>query len=503
MIEIKEHTKPKTEKKIPNAEYLIKSIAEQGYSLESALADLIDNSLTANSSTIEVLTDISNGNIQLFLADDGDGMSEMELSKNMEFPSDLMENIRAFDDLGRFGLGMKTASFSQTRKLTVLSRPKGAHNYAARTWDVDQIKNWEIIINTEQDIEEFLSQYDHLQSLKIGKMEDFVPNTIICWTGMYKFNSISDFRKREEALNKQLNEVTREYLGLVFHRFMERIENPLKIKLNNLFVDPFNPFPECAGLRALAFEQYGMQNDVISIQGFVLPSDAIKSKDNKYVTEYRGLLDLEGMYLYRADRIIMFGGWNGIIKKRPNIQLARLKIEVGNASDALLQLNVAKSNVVIPYDLKMGFLRYVGNLTEQARKEYFNREITNKNSTDKKLDLLDRVASSKGNVVRINEEYPIYKELLTHMPKDKQHLLKNLIRSIETRINKIRHIHEKQDFVALVDKGEISQTDTLLTIDKLIKIGLSKTELVSIVEQDLGLRFESLPGEVKDKIETA
>ena len=117
--------KVKFEDASPNPEHLIKSIAEQGYSLETSLADLMDNSISANSNKIEVLIDTDSEPFKLFLADNGEGMSEDELSANMQFPSNSPDDKRLKSDLGRFGLGMKTASFSQTRKFTVLSKKNG------------------------------------------------------------------------------------------------------------------------------------------------------------------------------------------------------------------------------------------------------------------------------------------------------------------------------------------------------------------------------------------
>src|SRR5690606_11060869 len=95
----------------PNPELLIKSIADQGYSLETGLADLMDNSITAIANQIEILIDFHSQPFQLFIADDGYGMTEEELSKNMQFPSTSPEFSRQTKDLGRFGLGLKTASF--------------------------------------------------------------------------------------------------------------------------------------------------------------------------------------------------------------------------------------------------------------------------------------------------------------------------------------------------------------------------------------------------------
>ena len=146
----------------PNPEYLIKSIAEQGYSLETALADLIDNSISALANKIEVLTDVSSKEcLKMFIVDNGNGMTEKELIQNLQFPSSSVEKKRKETDLGRFGLGLKTASFAQTRKFTVISRKKG-EVYNARTWDVDYLKRtgkWRVIVNTDSEIDEYLKEY--------------------------------------------------------------------------------------------------------------------------------------------------------------------------------------------------------------------------------------------------------------------------------------------------------------------------------------------------------
>jgi DNA topoisomerase VI subunit B len=108
----------------PNPEFLIKSISEQGYSLETALADLIDNSITADATRIDIITYVKDNRYSLFIADNGNGMNNSELEKSMMFPSSNMDTNRERKDLGRFGLGLKTASFSQTRRFTVMSKLK-------------------------------------------------------------------------------------------------------------------------------------------------------------------------------------------------------------------------------------------------------------------------------------------------------------------------------------------------------------------------------------------
>ena len=142
-----ENNKTQSEVADPNPEYLIKSIAEQGYSLESSLADLMDNSVSANANKIEVLIKMEQEPFTLFIADNGNGMDEETLKASMQFPSNSPENERNVSDLGRFGLGMKTASFSQCRRLTVKTRNKSDKEFI-RCWDLDFVadkKDWVLL----------------------------------------------------------------------------------------------------------------------------------------------------------------------------------------------------------------------------------------------------------------------------------------------------------------------------------------------------------------------
>ena len=213
----------------PNPEFLIKSIAEQGYSLETALADLIDNSISASADKIEILIHTNDEPFTLYLADNGSGMDEQTLKKSMEFPSGSSEGQRKESDLGRFGLGMKTASFSQTRRLTVLSRKKGQNTYSGRTWDVDHLKGkpeWEMGINSADEVATILESYTKLSKDLLNSFESFLPNTIIVWNSLYKYEAYMEEVNRRTALKKQLDEVTCDHLSLVFNRFMQKQNRP-------------------------------------------------------------------------------------------------------------------------------------------------------------------------------------------------------------------------------------------------------------------------------------
>jgi hypothetical protein len=499
-----ENRNPPSEIADPNPEYLIKSIAEQGYSLESSLADLMDNSVSAYANKIEVLIKMDKEPFTLFIADNGNGMDEDTLKANMQFPSNSPEKERHVFDLGRFGLGMKTASFSQTRCFTVLSKTKGAKSYSGRTWDVHHLKKvgkWRLLVNTQEEITTLLQEYRLLSEGHLNSFKNFDANTIVVWKGLYKFENYLEEDNRQSSLKKQITEITSDYLSLVFHRYMERKVNPLQIRINNNLITPFNPFPTTiTDFRPIEYKQKNFRTDTIKIEGFVLPSRSIEESQgiSVWTTKNRSLMDMEGIYIYRADRLIHFGGWNGLIKKAPRLQLARLRVDIGNSVDHLLHLNVAKSQIEIPHDLTAAFEKYIDELKTQAEREFFNRGIRNFSSNRKEdnVQLFERKASNKGTLLEVNMSFPLLKSLISELKKEQQTKLNLVMRMINTRINEIRQTHEEKEFVGIAEKDGLSLKDLMICVTQLIESGLSAELIKNDILPNLGFTESSLPKEV-------
>lgn len=495
-----------TEDSIPNPEYLIKSIAEQGYSLETALADLIDNSISANADKVEILVNTNEEPFVLFLSDNGDGMSDSALKMNMKFPSNSPSNMRNMYDLGRFGLGMKTASFAQTRKFTVISREKGTKDYKARTWDVDYLtleKKWKIIINSDDEINTILTKYRALSKGFLKEFEGYEPNTIVVWQGLYKYENFIDEKNRKIALQTEINDVTNEHLSIVFHRFMESEKTPLKIRVNNVIIEPFNPFPtDCLDFRSIPYKHKNLKNDTLKIEGFVLPSRSVneaKQGESPWTTKNRSLMDMEGIYIYRSNRLIRFGGWNSIIKNSPKLQLARLMVEVGNNSDHLIHLNVAKSQIKIPFELRRAFFNYIDILTKEATKELYNTGNEDFSGKRNKYSdqLFEKKTSSKGVHLKINLDFPILRELKSSLNKNQSSSLNILIKMIDIRINKIRQVYDENSFTGNIEEDNLSEQDLIAGINFLRSKGYTEMEIRNTVINQLGFSFESLPPSIK------
>ena len=493
---------------IPNPEYLIKSISEQGYSLQSAIADLADNSITASCDSIEILVETEKAPFQLFICDNGNGMSFEELEQNCRFPSSSPEHSRKTLDLGRFGLGMKAASFSQTRKFTVLSRKKGTKTFHALTWDVDFIRQtgeWRLIVNSEEDVSSLLQEYSHLRSAFVDPLKGFEANTIIIWSGLYKFEDYLNEKNRSKALNREISINVAEHLGIVFHRFMESKKAPLKIRVNNHLISPFNPFPEThKGFRSIEYRQKQFGEDNIKLEGFVLPSialDEVKSEKNSWTTSNKSLIDMEGVYVYRANRLILYGGWNGLIKKFPRLQLARLRVDIGNSADHLLHLNVAKSAVIIPHDLKDAFEDYIQVLTSEATKEYSNRGLRKFPERKKKSDLslFNKVHTNKGTVLEINNAYPLVEMLQESLNEEQKTCFNLLLRVLNNSTNKIRNIHEVPSHYEVNSPREIVSLQDF--VEKAKEHEFPSSFIIEHIRQNFGIIESNLPSDILKLLE--
>ena len=125
--------------KSPSPKLHIKTLMRIGYTFNSAISDIVDNSITAKCKRIDISTQPGMQSPSISIVDDGIGMTPNELFDYMQIGCKDPDLERTQGDLGRFGSGMKTASFSQARELTVITKKKGYPLVAAR-WDIDKIE---------------------------------------------------------------------------------------------------------------------------------------------------------------------------------------------------------------------------------------------------------------------------------------------------------------------------------------------------------------------------
>lgn len=355
---------------IPSARRLIKSLRDMGYDFAAAVADLVDNSITAGALLVAIDIEFDADDSWVRIADNGSGMNPEQLREAMRYGSDREYED---DDLGRFGLGLKTASMSQCQRLTVASRssPDRA-NIAAYCWDLDHIERtnrWEILP---------LDRNGLGPAVRTPLAES--PGTVVLWERLDRILGMK--HPYGEFARKRLSQMCREleaHLGMVFNRFLvaKVPSKRLKILLNGNEVLPWDPFcrsePATKKLDQILLPiEYEGATGVVRIDPFVLPhqDDFSSPEAFRKATGPAGWNQQQGFYIYRANRMIQSGGWSRLRKVDEHTKLARIGVSFAPALDEAFKINVAKMRVQVPIAIRDEIERLIGPVTKLAREVY-------------------------------------------------------------------------------------------------------------------------------------
>ena len=317
----------------PVAPVLMQSFRALGYSVEAAVADLLDNSIAAGSTCIDVAF-AAVPEPHVAIVDDGEGMDEGTLVEAMRFGSRDPRDVRDSRDLGRFGLGMKTASLSQCRRVTVISLRRG--QLCAAEWDLDECEkkgSWWLRRPAPEDEAPALTT----------RLRDQGSGTAVLWRHLDRLAPLEDGRGR--ALDDALAGVA-EHLGFTFHRFTDaRAREHVVISLNRRKVPAYDPFLEghTRG-QTLQTEEFSVQGSRVTVTPFVLPFPSRLSE--KEMTRAGGRERLKsghGFYIYRGQRLVVPGGWFRIVPSDELVRLARVRVDVPIELDHLWKLDIRKT----------------------------------------------------------------------------------------------------------------------------------------------------------------
>lgn len=329
----------------PDAAILVESTRSIGYSFEAALADIIDNSVAKDARNIYVSFD-SNEPRYIAIVDDGLGMDLDELINAMKYGSKSITSIRDKHDLGRFGLGLKMASLSQCRKLTVMTKKNGIS--VAAQWDLDhiiQVGDWSLKIFSEENFEE-LRLPNALDELKSG--------TAVVWEN---FDRMLIGTNNAEKLFDSKIDIARKHIGLVFHRFITGEDvKPISIYFNSDKIEAFDPFLLTCKYTEKKREQcivVDSNSDPIRVKSFILPSASkLTDKEKRLVGGIEDLRRDQGFYIYRNYRLIIWGTWFGLMRQYELHKLARVRVDIPNTLDYLWDIDVKKSKASLPDAIK-------------------------------------------------------------------------------------------------------------------------------------------------------
>jgi len=469
-------SKYQTTPAIPEASSMIETFRAIGYSIEAAIADIIDNSVSAAAKNIWVNFDWQGSDTWLSVKDDGHGMSNDELVQAMRPGSKNPLDARSSKDLGRFGLGLKTASFSQCRKLTVISKKENLP-LVFWTWDLDfvnQSGNWNLI------------NYIPDNKFEIN-ISDLKSGTIVLWNDIDRL--VKNFRQDDtKSLEKFLlsMEQIKKHLSMVFHRFIE--SGKIRIFFQERLVEAWNPFliNEPA---TQEFPEESLRNGKIIVKGFVLPHKSKLSEETYKIAEGpKGWSEQQGFYVYRNERLLLSGDWLGLYRKEEHYKLARIQIDLPNDLDADWQIDIKKSVARIPPFLREQIKAYSGQVRNQAVEVYRHKGKNVKQLPGQKFIPL-WIDHKRGNkwFYKINREHPLIDKVKNQAIDEPDKAIETLIRFIEETIPaKSIYIKEASDEDAVGNPFEgIDQEPIRKAIkqiyDKLISDGKTEEQSKSII----------------------
>ena len=414
---------------IPAAKRTVNALKDMGYDLNSAVADIIDNSISrgeADNIYIKFIKDESNKKFQLYILDDGNGMTSETLEQAMKLGSSI-EDYKT-GDLSKYGMGMKTASMSQARKLTVISKTMN-NKMSAYSWDLDHINKtdkWEIFKYSTVEINSILTKANFETDPILNRSLKKKSWTLIIWNNLTDFQTNYDSYKITTAANnyyyKTIDNIE-VYLRLVFNRFLFGINNAKKtnIYVNEKKLIGLDPF--CKSEIHTLQVKIGEKNSKfliedgyppIIINAFALPTIPTKPGEFKFSSpdlwnDAKGTLSMneaQGYYVFRNNRLINWGGWYGTKALDEHHKLARASIDLTEEHDDLFTLNVNKTKIQFPPFLKnhlklninntlikIAKLRYDGS--ERKYIDKINNSVRNKN---KKISYLSQALVKLDNI---------------------------------------------------------------------------------------------------------
>lgn len=388
----------------PSAASLIESMRDIGYTLESALADVIDNAISANASVIHVVYDTSSSDPFLAIVDDGVGMSREELLDAMRPGSQSPTATRSEADLGRFGLGMKTASFSQARCLTLVTRKDGVQSSAR--WDLD------LVVERDDWLLQLPPAYDDQLP---GVSQLGASGTAVIWQRLDRLTDGTSGTSLADHMLDRLDSARR-HLELVFHRFLQgdRTVRKVRIVMNGRDLEPFDPFHiKSLATQRLPVEPIRVAGQDVHVEGFILPHHGkVSATDWERYAGEGGYLKNQGFYVYRGGRLIIHGTWFRLAKQSELTKLARVKIDMPNGLDALWKIDVRKASAQPPYVVRQRLKGLIDQITGRSHKVYTSKG--HRMTSDSQAVLWHRRVD-KGQVsYEINRDHP----LLAHMADD-------------------------------------------------------------------------------------
>lgn len=332
---------------VPDPERISEGLRDTGYQFHTAVADIIDNSIAAGATEVEMVVgmDVS-GDIMLAVVDNGCGMDRDGLINAMRYGSKRRTDPGS---LGKFGLGLKTASTAFCTRLSLITRDTAEHELLKATWDLDHIAKsgqWELLMGEPNDEERQL-----MERVASGRS-----GTTVLWekvdrlVGEYASAGGKPARK---ALDRHVEQL-RHHCAMTYQRFLDPTDTrarTLSLKINGEQVTAWDPF--CAtetGNPVLEKTQKVQLNDgaeaSFTVRAFILPRKD-EFKNATLAKSARLSNDYQGIYVYRENRMIHGPDWMDMFRKEPHFTLLRIEFSFAHELDDAFHIDIKKSQILL------------------------------------------------------------------------------------------------------------------------------------------------------------
>jgi hypothetical protein len=405
----------------PSAKALMTTARSFGnYDLAAALADLVDNSIQANASEIRIDFLPEDEDVTVRIRDNGGGMSYEKLVEAMRPASRDPEEERDPSDLGRFGWGLKSASLSQARVLTVVTW-QGAVINAAR-WNIDDLDGWGMDVFRQSEAEPFLDASPRDQS-----------GTEIIWTHCDRLYDTGLTASLDERLNEKISQARRQ-LSLTFHRYLAgESGRKLSIVLQGMAIQPTDPFlishpatqsldEECVPVKS---------GESITVKPYVIPHFSKLTLDERQTLGgEEGMVRNQGFYVYRNKRLIIYGTWFRLVPHGELSQLTRVRVDLPNTLDAEWKITVDKSDAQLPVNLRRRLREVVQRFSKRSIKVHRRKGVDL--SAPSTSPVWKRNVHDGRICYLINREHPIIEALLAQNDGDQAFIAREALRLLES-----------------------------------------------------------------------
>ena len=459
----------------PNAASLIEGHRDFGYTVETALADLIDNSISAKASFVKITVESTGEEPWIALSDDGVGMDEGELIQAMTLGSKNPKDERERQDLGRFGLGLKSASFSQCRSLTVLTR-KNKKTSCAR-WDLDRVS----------DLDKWsLELIDTPDSLKCHELLEET-GTVVFWEKLDRLNGgyTDNNRKRTEYFNSEISRAER-HIRIVFHRFIESNNSRLELSLNGRSLKPIDPLASShSATQRDPLETLELKRGVVNIRCHTLPHHKKMTKEEwEELAGAEGHLKSQGLYVYREDRLIISGDWLGLARQTELTKLCRIAVDIPNSMDTDWKIDVKKASAQIPPIVRERLKKIIERFVGTSKRTYRSR---GHKLVDKyRFPIWNRVQKDGQITFRPNFDHPLFKSYSDQLSPELREGFERCLRLVGSGLP-IDTLHAELvgnlEEIAADDVSDDDLKEMVYALaDRLMESGIGSSELSNILQ---------------------